>query len=88
MTRNRPQALALMTIVAVDSCLDLYSVIWLKKKWPGWATALRLLLALGYIAQFFVYLDFRKVFPPHYTYWGMREGYSEPVVYLLLLALG
>lgn len=50
--------------------------------------ALRLLLAMGYIVQFLIYVGFRKVFPQGYAFWGMTEGYSEPIVYLLLLLLG
>lgn len=50
--------------------------------------AFRLLLAISYIAQFLVYVGYRNVFPPRYAYWGMAEGYSDPVVYVLLLVLG
>lgn len=80
--------MALLTFVAVDFCLDIYAVVRLQKKWQGWASMLRLLLSLGYIAQFVVYVGFRKVFPRHYAYWGMNAGYSEPVVYLLLWVIG
>lgn len=85
---NRPQAVALITLVAVDCCLDLYSAARQNKKWQGWALLVRLLLSLSYIAQFFVNVGFRKVFPDDYSYWGMSAGYSEPVVYLLLWLLG
>lgn len=85
---TRPQAVALTTLAAADCCLDIYSAIRLRKKWQGWALVLRLLLSLGYIAQFFVYVGFRKVFPRNYAYWGMTAAYSEPVVYLLLWVLG
>lgn len=77
-----------MAIVAADCCLDIYAVIRLRKDWQGWAIVARLLLGLGHIAQFLVYVGFRRVFPARYAYWGMTAGYSEPVVYLLLLGLG
>ncbi|KAJ4385688.1 hypothetical protein N0V93_010117 [Gnomoniopsis smithogilvyi] len=86
--RRMPQAITLTSLVAADSCLDLFAVIRLRKRWPGWAVALRLLLAMTYIAQFLVYIGYRQVFPARYAYWGLPEGYSDPVVYIILLALG
>lgn len=59
-----------------------------SKKWQGATLLLRLLLSLGYIAQFFLYVGFRPVFPKDYAYWGMRAGFSEPVVYILLWVTG
>lgn len=75
-------------LVAAECCLDIYTAIRARKKWQGWALVLRLLFSLGYIAQFFVYVGFREVFPRNYSYWGMNAAYSEPVVYLLLWVLG
>lgn len=86
--RDRPQAIAHVNLVAVDSCLDVYSVARLRKKWQGWAIVVRPLLALGHIAQFLVYVGFRRVFPPDYAYWEMKAADSEPVIYLVLLLLG
>lgn len=86
--RDRPQAVALVTLVAVDCGLDLYSVVRARRNWQGWALFFRLLLSLGYLAQFLLYVGFRKVLPRHYAFWGMDATYSEPVVYLLLWIIG
>lgn len=85
---RRPQAIALTSLVAVDCCLDIYSVARLRESWQGWAMVLRLILALGDIAQFFIYVGYRQIFQSDYAYWGMGAAFAEPVVYLLLLALG
>lgn len=85
---DRPQAIALTTLVAVDCCVDLYAAYLLAKQFPGWAMVLRLSLSLGYIAQFFLYVAFRKVFPPGYSYWGMDQVYSDPVLYMLIWIVG
>lgn len=85
---HRPQVIVLVTLVAVDCCLDLNSVTRARRKWQGWALFLRFLLALGYLAQFLLYVSFRRVFPRQYAFWGMNAGYSDPVVYLLLWVIG
>lgn len=85
---SRPQAIAVTTFVAVDCALDIYHVVRVRQKWQGWATGLRLLLALGYLAQFLVYVGYRRVFPPGYAYWGMGAEYSGPVVYLCIWFIG
>lgn len=78
----------LIAVVAADFCLDIYAVIRLRKDWLGWAIVFRLLLGLGYIAQFLVYIGVQQIFPSRYTYWDLTTRYSEPVVYILLLGLG
>lgn len=85
---HRPPAIALTILVATDISLDIYSVARAKKKWQSLALVARLLVGLGYIAMFLVYVGFREVFPRGYAYWGMTSGFSDPIVYLLLWVIG
>lgn len=85
---QRPPAIALTILVATDISLDIYSVARVKKKWQALALIARLILGLGYVAMFLVFVGFREVFPLGYAYWGITSEFSEPVVYLLLWGIG
>ncbi|KAK3323703.1 hypothetical protein B0T19DRAFT_212079 [Cercophora scortea] len=83
-----PLAIALLVLLALDTLLDVACLIRLNRPWPSWALLLRLVLGIGYLAVFMVYVGFGHVFPFGFTYWAMKPGYAGPVVYLFLWLLG
>ncbi|KAK3939493.1 hypothetical protein QBC46DRAFT_144754 [Diplogelasinospora grovesii] len=83
-----PQAITLLTLLAIDTALDITSLVRLHKIWPSWALLLRLICGIGYLALFMVYVGMGRVFPYSFTYWSMAPGYAGPVVYLFLWLIG
>ncbi|KAF9873775.1 hypothetical protein CkaCkLH20_08885 [Colletotrichum karsti] len=87
--RTGPAAVALIIMLSTDILLDARSIVHAHDPWPGWALILRLVLGLGYIAVFAVYIAFGgDVFAPDFEYWGMSDSYGRVLAYMFLWGLG
>ncbi|KAK3390774.1 hypothetical protein B0H63DRAFT_539234 [Podospora didyma] len=84
------QAVALLVLLGLDICLDIFSLLRqpLHAPWPCWALLLRLIYGIGYLTLFMVYIGIGRVFPAGYTYWSIRPDWAGPAVYFLLWVLG
>lgn len=84
----RTIALVVVAFTTIDLAIDLIHTFLLSLSWSAVALLPRLLLGMGYLAVFMAHVGLQKVFPPGYTYWGLRAEYAGPIVYLFLWALG
>ncbi|KAK3688313.1 hypothetical protein B0T22DRAFT_439867 [Podospora appendiculata] len=79
-------AVCVMLMAVMVQFLSQWRGDWFR--YMSWALLLRLVLGIGYLAVFMVYVGFGRVFPFGFTYWSMKPGYAGPVVYLFLWLLG
>jgi hypothetical protein len=78
----------LTVLLSIDILVDLFAAVRARHPWLGTAVLLRLILGIGYLAIFMVYVGLGLVFPPNFSYWGIERGYAGPVVYLFLWLIG
>ncbi|EHA57607.1 hypothetical protein MGG_13025 [Pyricularia oryzae 70-15] len=86
---NRKEAFGLVTILSVDVILDLYGLWVCRSHWSRPALAARLVVGGGYITMFAVYYALGgRVFPPQFTFFGMKPTFAAPFLYLFMWSLG
>ncbi|KAK0643406.1 hypothetical protein B0T16DRAFT_391928 [Cercophora newfieldiana] len=82
------QAVTLLIFLAMDTLLDIVSLLRLQKEWASWALLLRLVSGIAYIILFMAYIAHGSVFPQGYSFWAMSPTFAGPVVYIFLWLLG
>jgi len=82
------QAVTLLLFLALDTLLDIISLVRLQKQWAPWALHLRLVSGVAYIILFMAYIAHGNVFPQGYSFWAMPPMFTGPVVYIFLWLLG
>ncbi|KAJ2902268.1 hypothetical protein MKZ38_000809 [Zalerion maritima] len=87
-TQCRSLAIAIMILTSADILIDVIFTFFIWIPWTSFALLPRLFLGIGYLAVFMAHVGLQKVFPPGYSYWGLKSDFAGPVVYLFLWALG